>query len=52
MIEKQGLDVLTLSTTLYDLSVSRNLFQKTDMREFGSNGNRIPMRLLGTDGFS
>ena len=34
MTEKWRPDVLTLSTTFYDLTVSRNLFSKTEMRQF------------------
>ena len=38
MIEKLLPDVLTLSTTLYDLSVSRNLSYKAKIRQFGVSG--------------
>ena len=38
MIEKPRLDLLTLSTTLYDLSVARNLFLKAERRQFGASG--------------
>ena len=38
MIEKPRPDFLTLSTTFYDLSVSRNLFSKAEMRQFGTSG--------------
>ena len=38
MIEKPTPDVLTLSTTFYDVSVSRNLFAKAEMRLFGASG--------------
>ena len=38
MIEKPRPDVLTLSQTFYDLSVSCNLFLKTAMRKFGAAG--------------
>ena len=38
MIEKPLPDLLTLSTTFYDLSVSRNLFSKAVMRRIGSSG--------------
>ena len=40
MIVKPWPDVLTLSTTFYDLSVSRNLFSKTEMRQSGASGNQ------------
>ena len=39
MIEKPRPDLLTLSKTLYDLSVSRNLFSKAEMRQFGASGS-------------
>ena len=38
MIEKPRPDLLTLSTTFYDLSVSRNLFSKAKIRQFGESG--------------
>lgn len=38
MIEKWTLDVLTLSTRLYDFSVVRILFSKADMRHFSAAG--------------
>ena len=38
MIEKPRPDILTLSTTFYDLSVTRNLFSKCEMRQFGASG--------------
>ena len=38
MIEKPTPDVLTLPTTFYDLSVSRNLFAKAEMPQFGTSG--------------
>ena len=38
MIEKPQPDLLTLSTTFYDLSFSRNLFSKSEMRQFGASG--------------
>ena len=44
MIEKPRPDLLTLTTTFYDASVSRNLFSKAEMRA------PTHMRLLGTDG--
>ena len=31
-------DVLTLSASFYDLPVSRNLFSKAELRQFGSSG--------------
>ena len=37
MIEKAQPDVLTLSMILHDLSVSRNLFSKAEMRQFGTS---------------
>ena len=37
-IEKPRLDVLTLSKTFYDLSVSRNLSSKPEMRQFNPSG--------------
>ena len=39
MIEKPWPDLLTLSSTLYDLSVSHNLFLKAEMRQLGALGN-------------
>ena len=42
MIEKSRPDLLTLTKTFYDASVSRNLFSKAY--------ESIIMRLLGTDG--
>ena len=38
MIEKPTPDVLTLSTTFYDASVSRNLFAKAELRQFCASG--------------
>ena len=38
MIEKPQPDLLTLSTTFYELSVSRNLFSKAEIRQFGESG--------------
>ena len=38
IIEKLRPDVLTLFTTLYDHLVSRNLFSKSAMRQFGASG--------------
>ena len=40
MIEKPTPDVLTLITTSYDVSVSRNPFSKAEMRQFGASGNQ------------
>ena len=40
MIEKRRPDVLTLSTTFYDFSVSRNLFLMVETRQFGASGNQ------------
>ena len=37
MIGKPRPDLLTLSTTFYDLSVSRNLFSKAEIRQFGES---------------
>ena len=31
-------EILTLSSTFYDLSDSRNLFSKAEMRQFGATG--------------
>ena len=39
MIEKRRPDVLTLFKTFYDLSVSRNIFSKAEMRLFGVSGS-------------
>ena len=39
MINKRWPDVLALSTTFNDLSVSRNLFSKVKWRQFGASGN-------------
>ena len=36
MTEKRWPDVLTQSTTLYDLSVTHNLFPKTEIYKFGA----------------
>ena len=38
MIEKPRPDILTLSNTFNDLSVSYNLFSKAGMRQFGAAG--------------
>ena len=38
MIEEPRPDLVTLSTALYDLSVSRNLFSKAEMRLFCALG--------------
>ena len=38
MIEKPRPDLLTLCTTFYDLSVSRNFFSKAKIRQFGESG--------------
>ena len=38
MIEKPRPDLLTLSTTFYDLPVLRNLFSKVKIRQFGESG--------------
>ena len=38
MIEKLWPDFLTLSTTFYHLLVSRNLFSKAEIRQFGTSG--------------
>ena len=40
MIEKPTLDVLTLSTTSYDVSIPRNFFSKAEMRQFGAGENQ------------
>ena len=40
IIEKRSPDVLTLPKTFNDLSVSRNLFSKTKMRQFGACENQ------------
>ena len=40
MIEKPRHDLLTLTTTFYDASVSRNFFSKAEMRQFGASGNQ------------
>ena len=40
MIQKPRPDLLTLSTTFYDLSVSCNLFSKAEMRQFGALGTQ------------
>ena len=44
MIEKPRPDLLTLSTTFYNLSVSRNLFSKAEMR--------LGLGASGTEGLS
>ena len=36
IIAKPPPDVVTLSTTFYDLSVSHNLFSKAEMGQFGA----------------
>ena len=38
MVEKPRSDRVTLYNTFYDLSVSRNLFSKAKMRQFGESG--------------
>ena len=38
MIEKRWPDVLTIFTTFYDLSVSRNLFSKAEVRQVRAAG--------------
>ena len=38
MIEKPWPNILTLSTILYDFSVSRNLFSMAEMPQFGAAG--------------
>ena len=38
MIEKPRPELLTLTTTFYDATVSRNLFSKAEMRQFGASG--------------
>ena len=38
MIEQTWRDLLTPSTTLYDLSISRNLVSKAEMWQFGAAG--------------
>ena len=38
IIEKLRPDLLTLFTTFYDLSVSRDLFSKAEIRQFGESG--------------
>ena len=40
MIEKPRPDLLPLSKTFYDLSVSCNLFSKPEIRQIGDSGNR------------
>ena len=40
MIQKPRPDLLTLSTTFYDLSVSCNIFSKAEMRQFGASGTQ------------
>ena len=37
MIEKRTPDLLTPSTTFHDVSVLRNCFSKTEMRQFGAS---------------
>ena len=37
--EKTTPDLLTPSTTFYDVSVSCNIFSKAEMRQFGASGN-------------
>ena len=36
MIEKPQSDISTICMTFYDLSVSRNVFSKAEMRKFGT----------------
>ena len=38
MIENPQLDLLRLSTTLYDVSVSSNRFSNPEMSQFGASG--------------
>ena len=40
MIEKRWSDVLKISTSFYGLSVSRNLFSKTEKRQFVAAGTK------------
>ena len=49
MKEKPRLDVLTLYTSFYDLSVSRNLFSKAEIRQFEASGTE---KLIDRDKFS
>ena len=46
--EKLTSDVLTLSTTFYDLSVSRNLFETNEMSYFRAGGT-VGLRDLPPD---
>ena len=41
MIEQWTPDLLTLSTTFYDLSVSCDLFSNAEMRQFGASGTEV-----------
>ena len=41
IIGKPRYDLLTLSTTFYDFSVSRNLSSKPEMRQIGASGNQL-----------
>ena len=38
ILKRTHFDILAQSTTLYDLSVSCNLFSKAEMRQFGAAG--------------
>ena len=41
MLDKPWPDLLTLSETFYDLSVSCNLFSKSEMLQFGASGTEV-----------
>ena len=45
---KIAADLLTLSTTFYGLSDSRNLFSKSEIRQFGASGTKwlTPLRQI------
>ena len=51
IIEKPRPDHLTLSTTFYDLSGSRNLYAKTEMRQVGESGTDGLNINVGSMGF-
>ena len=48
MIEKPRPVLLTQPTEFYDLSVSRNLFSKAEMRQFGASGTEGLRIIIGS----
>ena len=52
MIENRTSDVLTLSTTFYDLSVSRNPFSKAEVLLRNATSSELKMRKYESDKIS